>query len=169
MPPAPEQILSAFVHALETLTPDTLTALEPLVAEDIYFRDPFNEVQGRSAYLHIYADMYEKATDVRFKVSASGLAVRSEISATSSASSAAVTNGATNATTTTGFLAWTFECTPRSKLAEPLSFPGMSTLRWNGEGQIIEHIDFWDTGKNVYEKLPVVGAILRKIKKGFSA
>lgn len=41
---------------------------------------------------------------------------------------------------------------------------GMSHVRFNPEGQIIFHVDYWDAG-NLYEQFPVTGPSIRWVKR----
>lgn len=41
---------------------------------------------------------------------------------------------------------------------------GMTQLRFNESGKIIFHQDFWDGMEGLYQHLPVIGYILRKVK-----
>ncbi|MDX1582370.1 MAG: nuclear transport factor 2 family protein, partial [Thermoanaerobaculia bacterium] len=45
-----------------------------------------------------------------------------------------------------------------------ITAPGISHLRFNTEGQIIYHRDYWDAGSALAELVPVTGAVLRAIK-----
>lgn len=42
---------------------------------------------------------------------------------------------------------------------------GISQVRFNGAGQVIIHQDFWDSGKNFYAHLPVVGGGIGLVRK----
>ena len=42
---------------------------------------------------------------------------------------------------------------------------GMSHLRFNREGRVILHYDFWDSTNGFFEHLPVIGRILKWIKR----
>ncbi len=44
---------------------------------------------------------------------------------------------------------------------------GITHLRFNEDGRVILHQDFWDPAGGIYEHLPVVGGILERIKKQF--
>ena len=44
-------------------------------------------------------------------------------------------------------------------------FEGVSRMQINEEGKVISHIDYWDAAENVYEKIPLLGAVLRFIKR----
>ena len=41
---------------------------------------------------------------------------------------------------------------------------GMTQLRFNQEGKIIFHQDFWDSTEGFYQHLPYVGYWIRKIR-----
>jgi Uncharacterized conserved protein (DUF2358) len=43
---------------------------------------------------------------------------------------------------------------------------GMSHLRFNSEGKIILHQDYWDSMQGFYQHLPIIGGILQWIKNG---
>lgn len=42
---------------------------------------------------------------------------------------------------------------------------GMSEIRFAADGRVREHIDHWDAGEQFYEKLPLLGGVLRAIKR----
>lgn len=42
---------------------------------------------------------------------------------------------------------------------------GMTHIRFNKEGKIIFHQDYWDAASHLFEKVPFVGWMIRKIKK----
>jgi limonene-1,2-epoxide hydrolase len=42
---------------------------------------------------------------------------------------------------------------------------GMSHLRFDREGRIAYHQDYWDAGANIFEKIPVLGAGIRAVKR----
>ena len=43
---------------------------------------------------------------------------------------------------------------------------GMSHLRFNKEGKIILHQDYWDSMQGFYQHIPIIGGILQWIKTG---
>lgn len=60
------------------------------------------------------------------------------------------------------FLRWTMRFAGRSIQSNSI---GMSHLRFNSEGQVILHQDFWDSGHGLYAHLPVVGFVLRRVRE----
>lgn len=47
---------------------------------------------------------------------------------------------------------------------EPIRTIGMSQLRFDADGRVVLHQDFWDASRGVFEHIPVVGAQVRWIK-----
>jgi hypothetical protein len=63
------------------------------------------------------------------------------------------------------YLRWQMEIrSPRLKKSRPLLSFGMSHLRYDADGRIILHRDFWDAAGGLFEHLPVIGTIIRRIK-----
>ncbi len=42
---------------------------------------------------------------------------------------------------------------------------GASHLRFAGDGRIAMHRDYWDAAEELYEKLPLLGALMRWLKR----
>ena len=60
-----------------------------------------------------------------------------------------------------GYIRWRFHYNDSS-------FEGVSHVRFGRDGKVLSHIDYWDAASNVYEKLPVLGSVLRWLKRKFS-
>lgn len=43
---------------------------------------------------------------------------------------------------------------------------GMSHLRFNEDGQVVLHQDFWDSRQGVFEHIPVVGGVVKWLRSG---
>jgi steroid Delta-isomerase len=123
--------------AFETLSPATLPALVALYAHDARFVDPFNDVRGRSAVQAIFAHMFEQVGEPRFVVTR-------------------VIDGGN-----TLFMRWDFTFTARGK---PQHIHGATHFELNDSGLIILHHDYWDAAQELYEKVPVLGSVLRWLR-----
>jgi steroid Delta-isomerase len=123
--------------AFETLSPATLPALVALYAHDARFVDPFNDVGGRSAVQAIFAHMFEQVGEPRFVVTR-------------------VIDGGN-----TLFMRWDFTFTARGK---PQHIHGATHFELNDSGLIILHHDYWDAAQELYEKVPVLGSVLRWLR-----
>ena len=50
------------------------------------------------------------------------------------------------------------------KKGETVRSIGMSHIRFNSAGQVVLHQDYWDSGGSLFEHIPVVGWLIRRIK-----
>jgi hypothetical protein len=54
--------------------------------------------------------------------------------------------------------------TCHDSIGETVQSIGMSHIRFNSAGQVVLHQDYWDSGSNLFEHIPVVGWLIRRIK-----
>lgn len=128
---------------LEGLTPDRLLELPEYVTPDVHFKDPFNEVHGVEPMIGVFRHMFENVEDIRFTI-----------------------HNAASDGEDVCLLSWTFSGRLRGG---PWEFPGTSVLRIAPNGKISEHIDHWDPGAALYERVPVLSWMIRQVKKRASA
>ena len=134
--------LTRLVTYWQMLTPDAVNRIADVYAEDAYFRDPFNEVTGLAAIKHIFADMFVRLHDPRFTIIET---IEQENSAT---------------------LIWDFVF--RVKALKPSlarRIHGSSHVRFGADGRVNYHRDYWDAAGELYEQLPLVGALMRWLKR----
>jgi steroid delta-isomerase len=143
MPDDMRASLDAYIRFYETLTPEATGALPSLVTPDVRFRDPFNDVQGVEAYQRILMKMFQDVDAPRFEVRH------------------AVLDG------TVGYLQWRLVF--RGKRGRQRTIIGMSELHFDVDGRVARHVDYWDAAAQVYEHLPVLGCILRRIRQWIAA
>jgi steroid Delta-isomerase len=126
----------------EGLAPADLDRLGDAYAPDAYFRDPFNEVRGVEPIRHIYSKMYETLDDARFEIQ----------------DCIADAGGA--------MLTWDMVFRVRRWHPERVQrIHGATHLRFDDLGRIVYHRDYWDVAHELYEKLPVVGALMRMLRR----
>lgn len=140
---SPPDRAEAYVRFCETMTPDSLSLLPELVTPDVHFVDPFNDVRGADALRRVLLKTLEDLPGLRF----------------------AVTHRAWDGDLF--LMRWQFDAVTKGGLR--LSFAGMSELTFAADGRVARHIDHWDAGKTFYEKLPLVGALLRAIRRKVAA
>lgn len=129
--------LRKLVDWYETLTPDSLSRLPDYYCENAYFKDPFNQTCSREDIHLIFSKMFEKLDSPRFIVD--------EI----------VSDGSK------AFLTWHFEFGWRGSR---MIIQGGSHLRFSTDDRVEYHRDYWDVAEEIYEKLPVLGWVLRRIR-----
>lgn len=134
----------AYIRFYESMTPESLDRLPEVVAPDIRFVDPFNDVTGIAAMRRILEKMFADLGNPRFVVTHCAWAGQ------------------------TCLLRWRFSALGRSDATEWL-IVGMSELEFAPDGRVRSHIDHWDAGRQVYEKVPVLGALIRFIRRRLAA
>ena len=138
MPDAVERLVQFF----EQLQPQDLPRLPALYAADARFKDPFNEVQGLAAIERIFAHMFDTLDSPHFILTERIVQDHK------------------------CFLVWDFRF--RFRRFDTQSWQtvrGGTHLVFNDEGLVTLHRDYWDAAEELYEKLPVVGGLMRWLKR----
>ena len=132
---------ACFYEQLGPATP--IETYRRFFAENAYFEDPFHVLTGVEGIYGLFQNMYASLADPLFRVD--------EI----------VESG------DVAYIRWTFDYR-HSAHGKPQQITGASRVEING-GKVISHIDFWDAGRQVYEQLPVLGALVRFIRRKIAA
>lgn len=134
--------LDRLVRFYEALEPSTLhEGLREIYAPEARFKDPFNEVRGVVAIEAIFTHMYQQVIQPRFVITTRAI------------------NGSD------AFLTWDFIYRMKRFTDAPQCIRGATHLRFNAAGKVELHRDYWDAAEELYEKLPLVGALMRWLKR----
>ncbi len=134
--------MPAIVAFFENLTPQSVADLPRLYAPHARFKDPFNDVTGLDAIAHIFEHMFVQLERPRFVVTQQ------------------VVQGSQC------FLTWEFHFGfKRFKRGQPQVILGGTHLVLSDQGQITLHRDYWDAAEELYEKLPLLGNLMRWLKR----
>lgn len=136
--------LARVVQWYEQLSPDTLAELPRLYHPEARFKDPFNQVQGHAPIGQIFAHMFRSLHQPRFQVRE------------------AVAQG------DQAFLTWDFHFRLRGRGGRPgpaLQIHGATRLVFSADGRVHLHRDYWDAAEELYEQLPLLGALMRLLKR----
>lgn len=140
--PATEEAVTRVIAFFENLSPADVAAIGRFYAPQARFKDPFNEVQGVPAIQGIFAHMFEALEQPRFVVT--GRVVQGQQC----------------------FLTWDFLFVFKNfERGVTQTVRGASHLVLDEQGLVSLHRDYWDAAEELYEKLPVVGALMRWLKK----
>lgn len=129
----------AYADAFDRLSLDNVGDLQKIAHENIHFKDPFNEFQGVEKMVRLMAQMFEDTTNPKFD---------------------------TNLVLTTGqtcLIKWHFRC--KVKHLGDLAFDGITEAECDEAGLITRHIDYWDSGIEVYAKLPILGRAVHFVRR----
>ena len=125
----------------ETLTPVSLQDIATVYAQTATFRDPFNDLRGVASVRQVYQHMFETLVEPRFVIT-------SKLIESANA-----------------FMTWRFLFTLRGKA---YVIEGGTHFVLDEQGLIATHRDYWDAAQELYEKIPVLGAVLRGLRRKIS-
>jgi limonene-1,2-epoxide hydrolase len=134
------ETLEEYIHFFNTLEQGLNNGtLQRLTHADMRFSDPFNDVQGHEQITAVLKHFVKQVKSPHFNVL---------------------------------HIAWDQQvCLLRWDFSGELpkfgqwSFPGVSEIHFNDEGLITLHQDHWDASQFFYQKLPIIGPVLRWIRK----
>lgn len=134
--------LERLVLFFETLTVESAqTQLSNIYAADASFKDPFNEVRGLTAITPLFTHMFVQVENPRFVIDTHILQGNK------------------------AFITWDFLFHMKRYARDEQCIRGATQLRFNDAGLVEIHRDFWDAAEELYEKLPVLGSLMRVLKK----
>ncbi|MEG1117927.1 MAG: nuclear transport factor 2 family protein [Janthinobacterium sp.] len=133
--------LARLVAFYENLSLESLAQLGAVYAPDATFKDPFNEVSGHAAILAIFEHMFVQVDAPRFIVLES---MERDGQA---------------------FLTWEFRFRMRRLVPGEQCIRGATHVRFDPQGRVVLHRDYWDVAEELYEKLPLLGSFMRLLKR----
>jgi len=130
-----KSITKKYVKSFEQLKISTICNLVNCLHESFIFIDPFNKIIGKKSFRKFLEKMFIKIKNPKFRI----LNILEEKNLT--------------------LIKWNFEYEISKK---KINFDGVSELIIR-QNLIYKHIDYWDSGRNVYSHLPIIGAVFKKI------
>ncbi len=130
------------VEFYESLSPITQTRLYESYSASARFINPFNDVTGADAIHGIFKHMFAAQQVPRFTVLSS------------------LTEG------DQCVLLWDFDA---RRNGQPVHIHGASHLRFDAESRVAWHRDHWDPAREIYETLPLIGLVLRWLRRQLAA
>lgn len=133
--------LRRLVDFFEALTFDNAQHVDTIYSADAFFKDPFNEVIGTAAIRYLFEHMFSQVDGPRFVVTTQVLQGDQ------------------------AFLTWNFLFRMKRFSTDEQCIRGATHLRFDADGKCCLHRDYWDAAEELYEKLPVLGGLMRVLKK----
>jgi ketosteroid isomerase-like protein len=125
----------------ESISPDGVQRIDEIYSADAWFKDPFNEVRGAAAIRRIFEHMFVQVQAPRFVVH--------EV----------VSDG------DAAFLSWDFLFRSKRLGETEQVIHGASHLKFDADGRVSYHRDYWDAAEELYEKIPLLGGLMRLLKR----
>jgi hypothetical protein len=136
--------LDDFLAVYQKLDADSLDLLGQVYSDQIRFCDPAHEITGLPALKDYFAELYRHVTAISFSFNRRHL-LDSE-----------------------AYIGWTMTVShPRLAGGQPVAVDGMSYLQFDEHGKVLYHHDYFDLGALLYEQLPLLGSIIKTIKRRF--
>lgn len=132
--------LDRIIRFFESVTPGNVGKLAELYSANAYFKDPFNEVKGLAAIIAIFEHMFEQVDEPRFMITRSLLQGDD------------------------AFIVWDFNFHMKVTRTQQC-IHGASHLRFGHDQKVEYHRDYWDAAEELYEKIPVLGSLVRFLKR----
>lgn len=138
---SPTDALARFRRFYDEFSAGSDARVDELYAPGFVFEDAFHAIRGDRAALRAYfARIPKMLAENRFVVEDTAIG----------------DDGC--------YVRWRWEWRRRAR--DPLrTAPGVTHVRFDADGRIVYHRDLFDAASAFYETLPVVGSVLRAIKK----
>ena len=133
--------LAPMVGFLDGLSLAQLEHLGDVYSPAVEFQDPLHQARGIAALRRVYENLFQQLANV----------------------AVAVTDA--HGDERTGFLLWTmtYQLRGRQRI-----ITGTSHLQFAADGRVMMERDFWDASGPVYGEVPLLGWVLRHIKRRVS-
>lgn len=134
-----------FLNVYQNLNRDNLHSLTAVYTHDIHFVDPAHEIVGLENLTSYFASLYQNVQSIEF-------AYRH-----------------THVLQKEAYVQWDMKFI-HSKLGggRSISISGVTFVQFHDDGMIYFHHDYFDLGVMVYEHLPLLGRIVKYIKRSLS-
>ncbi|MDP3540782.1 MAG: nuclear transport factor 2 family protein [Azonexus sp.] len=136
----------ALIQFYHDISLDSVARFPEFYSDNAYFKDPFNEVRGVAAIQRIFTHMFSQVAEPRFVI--------------------------TEKVADAGGVMLIWEFYYRVRLwgkGEAQVMRGVSHLKFDPDGKVNYHRDYWDTGEELYMKLPALGTLMRGLRRVLSA
>ena len=129
-----------FQETYNLLNLRNLDRLDELYTHDVVFEDPFHRLEGLDSLKRYFGHLYRGVDSCQFDFSGR-LESEQQIA-----------------------LAWRMHLRLTRRPKELITVNGSSFLTVR-DGKISRHRDYFDAGELVYERVPLLGSVIRRIKK----
>lgn len=139
-------VIDRFCEVYEQLADLNLDDLEGLYGSDVVFQDPVTTHTGLAAVKAYFSGLLQNTSSCMFTIHN-------------------VIDCADNREHIDHVVVWTMTLeTSALKKGQPVTLDGTTLLRIE-DGRISYHRDYYDMGEMIYENVPLLGSIIRSIKK----
>ncbi len=132
-------IIDKFKSTYSALDENNIELVEAIYDRDVTFIDPFHEIRGLSRLSIYFSELYKNVQDCQFEF------------------------GEVYSKTSSALILWNMKFRHRSLSKNVIEVPGSTQIRFGDK--IYFHRDYFDAGKMIYENVPIVGGVIKYIKR----
>ena len=133
----PQTAFENYRRASESLTVDRLDSLDDVLAPNDRFVDPFHETVGIEPMKKAFRRLFDSAENIKFEI-------------------------IDNACSEGGvYFHWRLTALLSGK---PWEVTGVTQAKFNADGLVTEHVEYWDAASQFYERFPIIGPLLRFLR-----
>ncbi|MDC0609510.1 nuclear transport factor 2 family protein [Vibrio sp.] len=130
-----------FIKVYTELNRDNLDLVTSIYHPDIEFQDPAHKLNGLSALLGYFRELYSNVSSCQFNIFNVDIVEDK------------------------AYLMWEMTYShPKLNHKKPITVQGASLIRFK-DGLVIYHRDFLDLGAMLYEHIPLVGNVIKALKR----
>lgn len=132
------------VQAYQELTKSNIALLGHIYHSNVVFKDPVHKIEGWEELERYFDSLYQNVISCSFDIHHA------------------------QQTENQGFLVWTMRLQhPKLRRGQEITVEGMSWLQFSDHKVIVQQ-DAYDLGEMIYEHIPLLGHVVRKVKQGLA-
>lgn len=141
---AESQALARFAQFFSSFAPDRVDKLVPQTyAADVYFNDTLKAIEGREALSHYLRESAEAVDECRVEIHETTRTANDE-----------------------HLVRWSMMIRfKKFRRGVDTWTVGMSHLRFDAEGRVVYHQDYWNAADGLFQHIPVLGTLINAIKR----
>ena len=121
---------------------ENIDLADSFYAKDVVFEDPLGRIEGLADLKKYYAGLYKSVITIRFEFSSVIRQGNEEVGI------------------------WVMHLkTEKLNGGKEFALKGNSHVRYNAEGKVVYHRDYFDMGEFIYEQVPILSSLIQFIKK----
>lgn len=134
-------IVQKFKQLYKELDGSNVEIIESLYAANVSFQDPFHQIEGLNNLKNYFQELYQNVDAISFDF------------------------GEYNSDGDNHYISWVMNLThPKLNKGKPFDVPGVTFIKGNDAQEILVHRDYFDAGIMLYEKIPVLGSLVKFVK-----
>lgn len=139
-------MLARYIELLNAIEDDGVEPLASCFSENVRFRDPFNDLGGKTTVVAVFAEIPQQLQHIRFDVTERAYTQR-------------------HAKHSTALIKWQLSANLKRLAGRPWQVEGCSEIQFNANGLVTAHLDYWDAAHGLYTQIPLIGSLMRALKR----